>query len=177
MNYDFGQSACRACGTNATSAGPGARTTPPCERRCSPMDPMSLMLLVLLGAMLIFMVFNSRKQAKKRREAEAERQTKMVPGARVMSRAGVFGTLVEFDADDLTTPARVEIADGVVVDMHAQSVDIVPEQLAAADEPVEDEPADEDDTDSSVEVEHEQGTYTVNGEGVEKLPGSDDDQK
>ncbi|WP_105565256.1 preprotein translocase subunit YajC [Microbacterium halophytorum] len=137
------------------------------------MDPMSLMLLVLLGAMLIFMVFNSRKQAKKRREAEEERQTKMVPGARVMSRAGVFGTLVEFDPADLNTPARVEIADGVVVDMHAQSIDIAPEPPAA--ESVED--AEAEDTDGTVEVEHEQGTYTVNGEGVEKLPGSDDDDK
>ncbi len=138
------------------------------------LDPMSLMLLVLLGAMLIFMVVNSRRQAKKRKEAEAERQTKMVPGARVMSRAGLFGTIVEFDADDLTQPARVEIADGVVVDLHAQSIDLVPEPAVEAPADEDGEIDDDDSSDGSVEVDSSEGTYTLNGEGVEKLPGDDD---
>lgn len=138
------------------------------------LDPMSLLLLVLLGAMLIFMVINSRRQAKKRKEAEAERQTRMVPGARVMSRAGLFGTLVEFDADDLNQPARVEIADGVVVELHAQSIDLVPESVAQAVDEIDEEDEDDESSDGSVEVDSEQGTYTLNGEGVEKLPGDDD---
>lgn len=139
------------------------------------MDPMSLMLVVVLAVMLIFMVVNSRKQAKKRREAEAERQTKMIPGARVMSRAGLFGTIVEFDAEDLTKPARIEIADGVVVELHAQSIEIVPEPVEEAESDGFDSEGDE--SDGSVEVESTEGTYTLNGEGVEKLPGDDSDKK
>lgn len=138
------------------------------------MDPMSLLLVAVLAVMLVFMVVNSRRQAKKRREAEADRQVKMVPGARVMSRAGLFGTIVEFDADDLTKPARIEIADGVVVELHAQSIEIVPEPVEQA-EPESDEA--ESESDGTVEVESTDGTYTLNGEGVEKLPGEDNDKK
>ena len=143
------------------------------------MDPMSLMLFVVLGVLLVFMIFNSRRQAKKRQEAEAERQVKMVPGVRVMSRAGLFGTIVEFDAEDLTKPARIEIAEGVIVDLHAHSIELAPE-ASSDDETDDDENAEEDvdsDVDSDVEVESTDGTYTLNGEGVEKLPGSEDDDK
>ncbi|WP_162893298.1 preprotein translocase subunit YajC [Microbacterium halotolerans] len=133
---------------------------------------MSLMLFVVLGVLLVFMIFNSRRQAKKRQEAEAERQVKMVPGVRVMSRAGLYGTIVEFDAEDLTKPARIEIAEGVVVDLHAHSIELAPEESP------DDEASDDDEgADSDLEVESADGTYTLNGEGVEKLPGSEDEDK
>jgi len=129
---------------------------------------MNLILLVVLAAMLIFMFINGRRNAKKRQELEQERRTKMVPGARVMTRSGLFGTLVAFDAEDLTQPAKVEIAPGVVVELHAQAVDLVPEETAApAEEPATDDAADED-TQATDEG------YSLNGERVEKLPGDDD---
>lgn len=138
------------------------------------MDPMTLMLIVLLGVMLIFMMINGRRNAKKRQQQAEERALKMVPGARVMSRAGLFGTIVEFDADDLTKPAHVEIADGVVVELHAQSLELVPEETPADDQADEtDAEGDAESTDGSYEVESSDGTYTLNGEGVEKLPGDD----
>ncbi|WP_158231509.1 preprotein translocase subunit YajC [Microbacterium sediminis] len=128
---------------------------------------MNLILLVVLAAMLVFMFINGRRNAKKRQELEQERRTKMVPGARVMTRSGLFGTLVEFDAEDLTQPAKVEIAPGVVAEMHAQAVDLAPEATpAAADETVQD--------DETTETADE--GYSLNGERVEKLP-SDDDTK
>lgn len=130
------------------------------------MDPMTLLLIAVLGVMLVFMIINSRRQAKKRQVAAEERAVKMVPGARVMSRAGLFGTIIEFDADDLTKPARVEVADGVIVELHAQSLELVPEETTAPEESA-------DGTDSTVEVESSDGTYTLNGEGVEKRPGED----
>jgi preprotein translocase subunit YajC len=46
----------------------------------------------------------------------------MVPGTRVMTRSGLYGTLVEFDSEDLTMPALIEIAPGVEVEVHAQTV-------------------------------------------------------
>lgn len=128
-------------------------------------DPMMLMLLLLLGGMLVFTIYNGRRQAKKRQEQEQERQTKMLPGARVMSRAGLFGTLVEFDADDLTKPARVEVSPGVVVELHAQSIDLVPEETETADEYPE---SGEDDADTERE-----GGYTLNGEDIDRRPGDD----
>lgn len=139
------------------------------------MDPMSLMLFVVLGVLLVFMIFNSRRQAKKRQEAAAERQVKMVPGVRVMSRAGLYGTIVEFDAEDLTKPARIEIAEGVVVDLHAHSIELAPEE--SSDNETDDDENSDEDADSDVEVEATDGTYTLNGEGVEKLPGSEDEDK
>jgi len=129
---------------------------------------MNLILLVVLAAMLIFMFINGRRNAKKRQELEQERRTKMVPGARVMTRSGLFGTLVAFDAEDLTQPARVEIAPGVVVDMHAQAVDLAPEESAAADEPAADDATETPAGDTTDEG------YSLNGERVEKLPGDDD---
>ena len=129
---------------------------------------MNLILLVVLAAMLIFMFINGRRNAKKRQELEQERRTKMVPGARFMTRSGLFGTLVAFDAEDLTQPARVEIAPGVVVDMHAQAVDLAPEESAAADEPGAD-----DATETPAGETTDEG-YSLNGERVEKLPGDDE---
>lgn len=132
-------------------------------------DPMMLMLLVLLGGMLVFTIFNGRRQAKKRQEQEQERQTKMLPGARVMSRAGLFGTLVEFDADDLTKPAKVEVAPGVIVELHAQSVDLVPEET----EPSESPDPGEDDADIDASDSRNEGRYTLNGEDVDGRLGDD----
>jgi len=134
------------------------------------MDPMTLMLIAVLGVMLVFMMINSRKQAKKRQQQAEERSLKMLPGARVMSRAGLFGTIVEFDADDLTKPARVEVADGVIVELHAQSIELAPEETHDEEHDAE---AESDDEPGSYEVESSDGTYTLNGEGVEKLPGDD----
>jgi preprotein translocase subunit YajC len=39
-----------------------------------------------------------------------------------LTRSGLYGTLVEFDSEDLTMPALIEIAPGVEVEVHAQTV-------------------------------------------------------
>jgi hypothetical protein len=58
--------------------------------------------------------------------------------------------------------------DGVVVDMHAQAVDLAPEESAAADEPAADDATETPAGDTTDEG------YSLNGERVEKLPGDDD---
>ncbi|WP_230667472.1 preprotein translocase subunit YajC [Microbacterium sp. MEC084] len=73
------------------------------------MDP-NLLLLVVLAVLLIWMFFSSRRRQQKMREEQERKAQLMVPGARVMTRSGLFGTLVEYDKDDLSKPARVEIA-------------------------------------------------------------------
>ncbi|WP_261164042.1 preprotein translocase subunit YajC [Microbacterium sp. Marseille-Q6965] len=124
---------------------------------------MNLILLVVLAVMVVFMFVSSRRNAKKRQELEEQRRTQMVPGARVMTRSGLFGTLVAFDAEDLTQPAKVEIAPGVIAEVHAQAVDLVPETETT-------EPAATDVADDAAEDEG----YTLNGERIEKPRGDDD---
>lgn len=135
---------------------------------------MNLLLLVVLAVMVVFMFISSRRNAKKRQELEEQRRTQMVPGARVMTRSGLFGTLVEFDAEDLTQPAKVEIAPGVIAEVHAQAVDLVPETVAretTADDEVDDAETGDDVTEQETT---DADGYTLNGERIEKLRGDDD---
>ncbi|GAB2508498.1 hypothetical protein GCM10027064_02370 [Microbacterium petrolearium] len=134
---------------------------------------MNLLLLVVLAVMVVFMFISSRRNAKKRQELEEQRRTQMVPGARVMTRSGLFGTLVEFDAEDLTQPAKVEIAPGVIAEVHAQAVDLVPETVAAETAADEAEDVATDDDVTEQETTDADG-YTLNGERIEKLRGDDD---
>ena len=109
----------------------------------------------------------------------------MVPGARVMTRSGLFVSLVEYDKDDLSKPAKVEIAPGVVVELHTQAVDLAPEtaeaadaatdddEVADADERVENETGAEQTLDSETAAQDKPGTYTVNGVETDELPGPD----
>lgn len=95
------------------------------------MDP-NLLLLLVLGVLLVWMFFSSRRRQQKMREEQERKAELMVPGARVMTRSGLFGTLVAYDKSDLSHPARVEIAPGVVVELHTQAIDLAPEQAEAA---------------------------------------------
>ncbi len=137
---------------------------------------MNLLLLVVLAVMVVLMFVSSRRNAKKRQEAETERRQKMLPGARVMTRSGLFGTLVEFDADDLTTPAKVEIAPGVVVELHAQAIDLAPEtaQDTPAAAAANEAPTVGDDAARPSTDQADGSGYTLNGEQVDKLRRDDD---
>lgn len=110
------------------------------------MDPNILLLLVLV-VLLVWMFFSSRRRQQKMREEQARKAELLVPGARVMTRSGLFGSLVEYDTDDLSKPARVEIAPGVVVELHTQAVDLAPETAtdADADDVADDETVEETD--------------------------------
>ena len=56
------------------------------------MDP-NLVLYVALGAMIVLMVFNSRK----RKKAAADLQQSIQPGATVMLTSGIYGNVVSID--------------------------------------------------------------------------------
>lgn len=101
---------------------------------------MDLLLLVVLAALLVFMFVSSRRRTKKMKEEQERRQAQLVPGARVMTRSGIFGTIVYFDSDDLTQPAEIEVAPGVVIEVHAQALDLAPETSAVAADAADDEP-------------------------------------
>lgn len=79
-------------------------------------DPLTIGMLVILAVLVFFMFRNSRK----RRQQAEELQTKMVPGAKVMTSFGLFGTIESID--ELANEAKVEIAPGVVVTVHKQTL-------------------------------------------------------
>lgn len=83
---------------------------------------MDIALLVVAAALLVFMLFNSRKRMAKMKEEQAAKQRQTVPGAEVMLQGGIYGTVVSYDHENLDQPAEVEIAPGVVIKVHSQAV-------------------------------------------------------
>lgn len=111
------------------------------------MDPMSLMLFGLLGVMLVFMFVNTRKRQKQMKEQQEEKATKTVPGVKVLLQGGLYGTVVSYDPVDLDKPAQIEIAPGVVIEVHSQAilrlVEETPEGDVIVDGPADDVVVDE----------------------------------
>ncbi|MGB4134957.1 MAG: preprotein translocase subunit YajC, partial [Microbacterium sp.] len=83
---------------------------------------MEFLLPVLLVGMLVFMFFNTRKRQKQMKEQQEEKATKTVPGAKVLLQGGLYGTIVSYDPVDLDKPAEVEVAPGVVIEVHSQAI-------------------------------------------------------
>jgi preprotein translocase subunit YajC len=89
------------------------QTTTPAQQGL-PIDPLTIIMLIVLAAMIFFM-FRSNKK----RKAQAEElQDKMVPGAEVMTNFGIFGELVAIDEE--RNEAHIEIAPGTVIRVHRQ---------------------------------------------------------
>ncbi|MFJ2620195.1 preprotein translocase subunit YajC [Glutamicibacter sp. NPDC087344] len=92
----------------------------------------SMILMVALFAVLIFMMFRGRKK-------QAAQQEKLkdntVPGAKVMTNSGIFGTVVGIDEEDRVL---VEVANGVVLTLHRQAIStFVDKDATAATAPAE----------------------------------------
>ncbi|UJP10982.1 preprotein translocase subunit YajC [Microbacterium sp. KUDC0406] len=98
---------------------------------------MEIILFGLLALLLVFMFFNTRKRQKQMKAEQEEKATKTVPGAKVLLQGGLYGTIVSFDPENLDQPARVELAPGVVIEVHSQSI-------LRIVEPTDAEPADAD---------------------------------
>jgi preprotein translocase subunit YajC len=81
-----------------------------------PIDPLTIGMLVILAVLIFFMFRNSRK----RKAAQEQLASQIVPGAEVMTNFGLFGTLKAID--EVTNEAQLEIAKGVVVRVHRQTL-------------------------------------------------------
>lgn len=94
------------------------------------MDPLMLGMIVVLIILVFFMWRNSRK-----RRADAEKLTQsMVPGAEVMTNFGLFGKIESLDS--VANTAELEIAPGVVIKVHRQTlVRVVDSSAAGTGEP------------------------------------------
>lgn len=83
---------------------------------------MDILLLVVMAALLVFMFWSSRRRAQRMKSEQEAKTRAMVPGVKVLLQGGLYGTLVEFDDEDLSKPARVELAPGVEVEVHTQAI-------------------------------------------------------
>ncbi len=93
-------------------------------------------LLLMLLVLIVFMFWSSRRRAARTKVEQETKARQMVPGVKVLLQGGLYGTLVEFDGEDLSKPAQVELAPGFVVEVHSQAI------LRVVD-PTEDVPAED----------------------------------
>ncbi len=82
----------------------------------------SFPLLILLAGLLVFMFVSSRRRMKKQKAEQEKKARETVPGAEVLLQGGLYGTIVDYDGEDLDKPALVEIAPGIVIKVHSQAV-------------------------------------------------------
>lgn len=95
-------------------------------------NPMMIVLLLLV-VLMIFMMFRNRKKAQAQQE---EKKTKLLPGAKVMTTAGIFGTVKYVDLDE--NKVTLETAPGQTMVFHAQAIStFVDDQPAEAASPAE----------------------------------------
>ena len=89
-------------------------------------DPFTIIMLAVLAVLIFFMFRNSRK-----RNADArELQSKVQPGAKVMTNFVVFGTILSIDEDE--NQVLLETSPGTVLTVHRQTVARVVEPAAVA---------------------------------------------
>ena len=99
---------------------------------------MSPTLLILILAMGVIWIAFIRPQ-KRRQQLQREMLNQIEPGAEVLTAAGIYGTVIEADGDEI----KLEIADGVVVKVARRAIGAVipPEEEPEALEPGEEEAA------------------------------------
>lgn len=108
---------------------------------------MEIILFGLLAVMLVFMFLNTRKRQKQMKAQQEEKATKTVPGVKVLLQGGLYGTVVSYDPVDLDKPAQIELAPGVVIEVHSQSIlrIVEPTEDLESDESEDFDEVDEDD--------------------------------
>jgi len=126
---------------------------------------LTIGLVVVFAVMLIFMFRNSRK----RQRDQAELQTKMVPGAEVMTSHGIFGRLISVDDD--TNEAIIETTPGTQLRVHRQT-------LSKVVEPTLDETSADDDV-APLETPDGQPEFgeRVDSDAADEVASTDTDAK
>lgn len=79
-------------------------------------------LIIMLGLLLVFMFWSSRRRQQKMKAEQEAKALRMVPGTKVLMQGGLYGTIVEYDATDLSRPAIIELAPGVEIEVHSQAI-------------------------------------------------------
>ncbi|WP_237188257.1 preprotein translocase subunit YajC [Rothia nasimurium] len=90
------------------------------------MEPSSpVFMLALLAIMMLVLIVLPARRAKKAQQQLQERQDSMVPGTKVMTNFGLYGSIVSINKEDTT--AQLEIAPGTVVKVHLMTVTTIEE--------------------------------------------------
>lgn len=83
----------------------------------------SLFMLLFMGlAIILLFVLPARRQKKMQQELK-QRQDEMVPGSKVMTNYGLFGTIVEIDREE--NLALIEIAPGSVAKVLLSTITVI----------------------------------------------------
>ena len=131
------------------------------------MDPTLILLVVALGAFIVFQVF----QGKKRKRETEERQTKFVPGVEIMTNYGLYGTILTMDEE--TNVVEIESTPGTVLKIHRQTIlkvadyAVVPEPEESTDILENEEPAAIDEPTARPTVDGSRAAAPEFGERVE----------
>lgn len=89
----------------------------------------TLLPIVLIGVVFYLLIM---RPARTRQRKQMEMMSALTPGTRVMTTAGVYGTLVSIDDDD----AELEIAPGVVIRVVKAAIGkVITPEIAADDAP------------------------------------------
>ncbi len=104
-----------------------------------------LLLPAMLVLLIAFMFWSSRRRTKRMKDEQEAKALRMVPGVKVLLQGGLYGTLTHFDPEDLSQPARVELAPGLEIEVHSQALlrVVEPEDSVPADDADEDIPLDD----------------------------------
>jgi preprotein translocase subunit YajC len=98
---------------------------------------MTVGMVVILVVLIFFMFRSSRKRQKQ----QSELQKQVVPGAKVMTNFGVYGTILSID--DENNKVELETSPGHVLTVHRQTVGRVESVPETADESPAETVADE----------------------------------
>ena len=126
------------------------------------MDPLSIGMLAILAVLIFFMFRNGQK----RKKDIEEKQSKVVPGAEVMTNFGVFGTILSVNDDKV----EVETSPGNVLTVHRQTiVRFLDDEPKPVDEVEEDVVVDE--TPELINEDH--AAFPVDPEFGERVDGTE----
>jgi preprotein translocase subunit YajC len=110
-------------------------------------NPTFLILIVVIFVVFYFLMIRPQRQ---RQQRIAQQQGSVQPGARVRTTAGMYGTVVAVDGDDVV----LELAPGVEVRFMKRAImDVV----------TEGEPAEEEDTSAEEDSESEDSSEPSSG--------------
>lgn len=129
---------------------------------------MEIILFGLLAVMLVFMFMNSRKRQRQLKLQQEEKAARTIPGAKVLLQGGLYGTIVSYDPVDLDKPAEVEIAPGVVIEVHSQSILRVVDPLEPLDDETDLDAEDDLDLETTPAVTTEDGIESITVETPEE---------
>ena len=138
--------------------------------KSSGFNPTTLLILVVVVA--AFYLLMIRPQQRRRQQAQQQQNT-VQPGARVVTTAGMYATVVAVDGDDVI----LEVAPGTEVRYMRRAVMNVVTPTETVDEPVEDEApaADEDTAGDIVDDTPEPGAADAEETAYEQATGTKKD--